>query len=102
METVVLQVLEFRIHTPIPTDYLDRFLCCVPNTDILERNAKRVRHLCLYLLDLCLHDIQMVQWGASTVTAATVCLATKIIAEYCGAELEHADMEVRGLNTAQI
>ena len=91
MERTILFELECKIHFPVVTEYLDYFLCAVPITEVLETNADRIRNLCMYLLDLTLPEIHMVQWPAYMVTAAAVCFATKIVSQYC--EPEHDGMD---------
>ena len=42
MEVVILDELNFKVHMPTPIDFLDRFLFCVPDSEVLESEAKRV------------------------------------------------------------
>ena len=82
MEVIVLNELKFKIHMPTPMDFLDPFLFCIPDSELLNKEGKNVKTMCLFLLDKSLVDIQCVQWSASTITAAAIIVVVDFIGDF--------------------
>ena len=40
MECQILKGLHFEVNVPVPSDFVNQFLCAVPNNKFLEDNAK--------------------------------------------------------------
>ena len=83
MEVIILNELKFKIHMPTPMDFMDPFLFCVPNHELMEKEGENVKTMCMQVLDESLMDIECVQWSASTITAAAVMVAVDVIGERC-------------------
>ena len=90
-EVIVLVELKFKIHMPTAMDFLDQFLLCVPNSELMEAKGERVKTMCKYVLDKSLMDIQCVQWSASTIAAAAVMVAVDAVGKSCTKNKKRTD-----------
>ncbi|CAH1793536.1 unnamed protein product [Owenia fusiformis] len=76
MELIVLRILDFDLNFPSQKEFVERYLQAVPNA--VQKHGRTLKNLCLYLIDITLHDINMMEYTPSMKAAASVYMALKV------------------------